>query len=146
MRHAQNKFTLRGHTGTLAGKPDLVVFPDPTDFTVGVVEDVKTGAPRPSDVAQVLLYMMSLHRCFPQYKNTKFAGRVIYKDHVVEIPADRLDATFMNNFKELWTRLASKDVAAKIPSATECRFCKLTSVDCPERVEAAATTANTDLF
>ena len=96
---AENYFRLKGRTGVLVGKADLVVLPDPDQYTTVVVEDAKTGKPQPSHVAQILLYMLALPRAFLQYLNTRFAGRVVYKEHIVEVPADRLDDGFMEKFK-----------------------------------------------
>ena len=144
---AQNYFRLKGRSGVLAGKADLVVLPDPDQYAGAVVEDAKTGKPQPSHVAQVLLYMLALPRAFPQYRNTRFAGRVVYKEHIVEVPADRLDDGFMEKFKTTWAKLASSQPAQKVPSLHECRFCKLTKADCADRMDEAEYQMEvTDLF
>ena len=45
-------------------------------------------------------------------------------------------------------RVGGPEPPAKVPSLSECRFCELTSADCPERVEQApaADAAAHDLF
>src|SRR5262245_28619713 len=49
----QNLFTLKGRSGTLSGKPDVVA----VRGSGGWVVDTKTGSPKASDRIQVMIYM-----------------------------------------------------------------------------------------
>ena len=63
---------------------------------------------------------------------------------MVDLPAEGVDEDFVASVKGLIGRLAAREPAVKAPSWAECRYCGITSVDCPERVEgppeAVATT------
>ena len=75
-------------------------------------------------------------------------GHVAYTESNLEIPASRIDTNFVNNMAALIRRLANDTPAVKVPSYDECRFCDITSADCPERVDGRpdADTATTDDF
>ena len=126
----QNGFNLRGHSATLAGKPDIIA----TRQDSAIIIDVKTGAPRPSHAVQVMLYMYAIPRARPQYKDILFTGQVAYQDHQVDIPASSVNSQFIQTMGQLIRRLAASEPARKIPSRSECAFCDITSGDCPERV------------
>ncbi|MEE8472913.1 MAG: PD-(D/E)XK nuclease family protein [Dehalococcoidia bacterium] len=125
----QNHFTLRGTTATLGGKPDLIA----TGEGSGTIIDVKTGKPSPSHHVQVMVYMYAVPRALRQYRGIDFQGKVIYRDHEVDIPGSALDAPFIDNLAQLIRRLGSSQPARKVPSSPECGFCDITEVDCPER-------------
>ena len=127
----QNGFSLRGHAGTLGGRPDLVA----RKGDGGTVIDVKTGKPGPAHVVQVMLYMYAVPMAIGQHRRVTFDGRVAYADHVVDIPAEAVDGKFVERLSGLISRLGSDTPARKVPSPGECRFCPITSADCPERVE-----------
>ena len=126
----QNHFTLRGSSAVLAGKPDLVA----RKGNKVTVIDAKTGKPSPAYTVQVMLYMYSLSR-LERYRGGTLTGQVAYSDHVVDIPAELVDEAFVRNAGQLISRLASEMPAKRVPSLRECRFCEITSADCPERVE-----------
>ena len=128
---AQNSFTLRGHTATLGGKPDLITIAGDR----GTIVDAKNAQPSPSHHVQVLLYMYAIPRALQQYKGVNFDGRVVYPDHEEYVPSTALDDTFVNNFSSLIKRLASSQAARRVPSKMECGFCNITASDCPDRVE-----------
>ncbi len=115
----------------LADKPDLV----PRRRDQFTVIDTKTGRPSPAHTAQVLIYMYALPRALERYKGLSIAGQVAYPDHVVDIRADAVDGRFVENLGGLIRRLASQMPARRVPSPGECRFCEITSADCPERTE-----------
>ena len=127
----QNSFVLRGRSAKLAGKPDLIV----KKGDEALVVDVKTGRPVPSHSVQVMLYMYAVPRSLGQHKGVLFGGRVVYADHQIDIPASAVDSNFVSNVTDLILRLASDQPARRIPSARECRYCDITSKDCPERVD-----------
>ena len=130
----QNKFRLNGASATVSGQPDLVAEKD-GDVTV---IDVKTGIPRQSDIAQVMIYMFGLGRCFAEWKDIPLKGRVVYSDHAVDIPADAISPGFIKHLCSLIRRVADEKPALLVPSSTECGFCPITLEDCPQRVSVPA--------
>ena len=126
----QNGFNLRGSTAVLAGKPDIIA-KRRDDATI---IDVKTGRPNPCHSIQVMLYQYAIPRSFSQYNGMAFSGQVAYPDHVVDIPADAVNAEFINTMGQLIRRLSSQVPARKVPSRSECAFCDITLADCPERI------------
>jgi hypothetical protein len=128
---AQNAFSLKGHTATLGGKPDLIT----VSGDHGTIVDAKTGQPSPSHHIQVLLYMYAIPRALGQYKGVIFDGIVVYPDHAVHVPHAGLDAQFVEHMSNLIKRLAAQHPARKVPSKMECGFCNITVSDCPERVD-----------
>ncbi|MCY4365694.1 MAG: PD-(D/E)XK nuclease family protein [Chloroflexi bacterium] len=139
----QNSFTLQGKTATLAGKPDLVVHRD----NLVTVIDIKTGRPRASDQVQVMLYMHLLALVRPEFQGCAVTGQVVYSNHVVDIPNEAVDDSFVTSARDLISRVAARESASKVPSWSECRYCEITSADCPDRMEApAADAARTDFF
>jgi hypothetical protein len=127
----QNKFTLKGMCATLGGKPDLIGLNGS-----GTIYDVKTGQPKPSDHAQVMVYMWAVPLALQRYKGLRFDGLVVYPDHEVKIPAEAVDEAFVGNLAGLIKRVSAEAAPRRVPSLDECRFCDLTVKDCAERVEA----------
>ena len=125
----QNRFTLRGKTASLGGKPDLIA----RTGVCGTIIDVKTGKPSPSHSVQVMLYMYAVPRALGQYNGVIFNGQVAYPDHVVDIPAAAVDEQFIRNLSRLIHRLGSGGPARKVPSRMECGYCDITAADCAER-------------
>ena len=128
----QNYFRLHGQVATLAGKPDLIA----VNGARAVIADAKTGQPKPSHQAQVMLYMYAVPRAVPHHADRVFDGLVVYQDHEVRIPSEAVDGAFIDSVSSLVRRLAADAPARKVPSATECRFCDITRDDCPERLDA----------
>ena len=129
---AQNAFRLRGHSATLAGKPDLLVLNNDRVLIV----DVKTGQEQPWHRYQLMIYMYALPRAMPQYKDAKLAGEIVYNDRTDRVPQGGIDQSFVRNLSELIRRIAAPDPPRLVPSAQECRFCDITLQDCPDRIEA----------
>ncbi len=129
----QNLFRIQGNSGTvLGGKPDLVAL---SENGSGIIYDIKTGQPRPSDTAQVMIYMYGLPHT-PEFRGMEFDGRLVYTgDRESEIPASAVDDTFRSNLHGLIRRISDAEPARRVPSASECRMCDLTAADCPERIE-----------
>ena len=140
----QNSFRLSGRYATLAGKPDLIAVKDAD----AVIIDAKTGRPSPHHAVQVMIYQYAVPLTLAQYQGIKFRGQVAYPDSNVSIPASRTDSEFVRNLGALIRRLANDAPARRVPSLAECRFCDITSADCPERVEEQphAELATTDDF
>ena len=134
----QASFKYREPTGvTIAGRPDLVAF-DGKTFTVF---DVKTGRPRASDTVQVMLYMHYLPLVGLIPEGYEIRGEVVYSDHRVPVAPEAVGAEFTNHL-QYYLGLFAQDVEPVArPSADECRFCDITSADCPQRVEAASAKA-----
>ena len=126
----QNEFHLFGKTATLAGRPDLIAQQDGS----ATIVDAKTGRPKDSDVIQVMIYQWAVSHV-PQYRGMVLDGKVVYRDHAVEIPASAVNSRFIERMASLIGRLAAPKSPVKVPSAWECGRCPITRVDCPERVE-----------
>ena len=131
-----NWFRLLGGSGaTVAGQADLVSVSSDGQITV---YDVKTGAQRDSDVAQVMIYMYAL----PLVADSPWAGkspdgRVVYKDGTeTHIPSTAIDNDFREGLHDLIRRVVSDEPARRVPSPPECNWCDLTDLDCPERLDS----------
>ena len=133
----QNWFSVspRGWSGdaTLGGKPDLIA----CDGDSNIIIDVKAGKPSHAHVMQVMFYMYAVPLGLFRYHDVRFQGRVVYEDH--EIPIPEVDDEFVFELRELSRRLASEAPAIRVPSERECGWCKITSDDCPVRVENPTT-------
>ena len=129
LTEGQNGFHLRGSTATLAGKPGLIA----RRRDDATVIDVKTGRTNPSHSIQVMVHQHAIPRSFGQFRGQAFSGQAAYPDHVVDIPADKVNAEFIKKMGELVCRLSSQAPAGKVRSRSECAFCDITLADCPER-------------
>ena len=127
----QNSFQLRGRSATLANKPDLITQRDGQ----AVIVDAKTGQDSASHVVQVMIYLYAIPRALEQYRNIELRGQATYLDHTVRIPAEAVDDQFIQNLGALIRRLAADKPPARVPSRPECRFCDISALDCPERVD-----------
>ena len=127
----QNSFRLRGQQATLAGKPDLIAFND----AHAVIIDAKTGKPSPSHTAQVLIYQYAVPRALTQYNGIEFTGQLVYPDTRVSVPDSSTGGEFVRNLGALIRRLANDTPPRRVPSYDECRFCDITSADCPEHAD-----------
>ena len=79
--------------------------------------------------------MYALPRALERYRGLIIAGQVAYPDHVVDIPTEAVDASFVENLGGLIRRLASQMPARRVPSPADYRFCEITPVDCPARAD-----------
>lgn len=128
----QNSFSLKGKTGTLAGKPDVVAVKDMS----GWVTDTKTGLPKASDRIQVMLYMWALPQTNPAFAGVRFDGRIVYKSGYSIVLADEVDASFIKKVGELMRVVCAEEEPRKAPSFRECQFCPICADDCPDRIKA----------
>ena len=127
----QNAFRLRGATATLAGKPDLVIL-DGREVTI---IDVKTGREQAWHRAQVMIYQYALPLAFPQYRGLQVGGEVVYPTHTALIPTGAVSGQFVKDLGALIRRLAADTPPGRVPSRSECRFCDISGLDCPERMD-----------
>ena len=127
----QNSFQLQGRSATLAGQPDLITQRDGQ----AVIVDVKTGLDSASHVVQVMIHLYAIPRALERYRTLKLRGQVTYGDHTIRIPAEAVDDQFILNLGALIRRLAADKPPTRVPSAQECRFCDISALDCPERVD-----------
>ena len=125
----QNSLRLRGESGTLGGQPDLIA----RRGDAGTIIDVKTGKPGVAHIVQVMIYMYAVPWAIGRHRDVVFDGQVVYRDHVVDVPASAVDDQFVARLSRLIGRLASDAPARRVPSPGECRFCPITAADCPDR-------------
>ena len=132
----ENWFKLQGGSGAMvAGQVDLIAIAPNGQMTV---YDVKTGAQRDSDVAQVMIYMYALPLVADSpWEGESLDGRLVYKDGTEKyIPASSIDDDFREGLHDLIRRVVSEKPARRVPSSAECNWCDLTDLDCPERVDS----------
>ena len=53
----------------------------------------------------------------------------------VQVPQGGLDNQFIKDLGALIPRLAGNKAPKRVPSAQECRFCDISTADCPERMD-----------
>jgi hypothetical protein len=125
----------KGHYNAKAGlsigfKPDIVAKCGcEMHAKSGRIVDVKTGQPRVSDTVQILLYLLMTGLKEGELYYTKTG-------QTVPLGEEAADKDFLRNLNELISRLVAVEPALKVPGKN-CRFCKITRADCPERFEAA---------
>ena len=135
----QNVFRLRGPMALLVGKPDLIV---ERGDDVQVI-DVKTGREQAWHAVQVQIYKYAIARARPEYHDRMIAGQVVYPRHVTRVPRRALDNGFIHDLGALIQKVAAPDPPPATPSVQECRFCDITQLDCPERLEGTYEPAET---
>lgn len=126
----QNLFALKGKTGTLSGKPDVVA----VKGSGGWVVDTKTGAPKASDRVQVMVYMWALGKTNPAFEGVRFEGKVVYKSCYNIVTPDEIDGMFARRVGELMKEVCGSAPPHKAPSFGECQYCPVTREDCVDRV------------
>ena len=71
-----------------------------------------------------------------RWSGKTFEGVVVYADGSEKrISADSVDDAFISRVAEFMRKMTSDMPPRRVPSLAECRFCELTSADCPDRVE-----------
>ncbi len=109
---------------TLKGKVDCALIGP----TAAELYDCKTGKEKQSDLIQVLLYMYMLGR-MPAHSARVISGAVVYADH--RLPVPHLPEGFEENVRYFVEKLSDPTPLPKSPGE-DCRFCNLTTSDCPE--------------
>ncbi len=70
------------------------------------------------------------------YEGMTVEGCIVYPNSRVPIPSNTIDKKFEENL-EYFISIIDTDVEPpRVPSESECAFCKISSEDCPERIEA----------
>ena len=139
----QNKFFLKGRTGTLSGQPDLIA--DKGEQLV--IEDCKGGTRKTSDRLQVLEYMFAVPliqaaRC----AGKRISGRVVYRDGWIEIPSEQFTPELRQRLIDAMLRVSGAAPPPTTPSAQGCRFCDISKADCHARIDAPVETVTTEAF
>jgi CRISPR/Cas system-associated exonuclease Cas4 (RecB family) len=133
MKERQNRFKVRRPSGlVIAGEPDLITISPEGQYKVF---DIKTGIPRHSDIIQVMLYMLLLPYASALYIGKQLSGCVVYNDHRTEIPYSAIDENFQKTVTYFLDIVQSPEPPPHTPNPEECRFCEITSADCPHRQE-----------
>jgi CRISPR/Cas system-associated exonuclease Cas4 (RecB family) len=127
----QNRISVQGPRGILAGKPDIVAVRDGE----AIVVDCKTGAQKVADSMQVLLYMLLLPRAHRACQGKVVAGELCYTDFAQTIEADELTPNFKVDVRKAFRMIVADSPPPRTPSLRDCKFCDITSADCPDRVE-----------
>jgi len=122
----------RQYAVKIAGKPDILAVRDQQVW----VEDCKTGRKKNSDLYQALLYMLLLPLSHSQCRGMKLQGRLVYPDGTIDISSDQVDEEFKAHFREAIALLSSTDPTQKVPSFQGCRFCDISRLYCPERIDS----------
>lgn len=141
----QNKLHIPGTLGTCGGKPDAVC----AKGDVIRIIDGKTGRPKEKDLFQVLFYMWGvLLTAGTKHEHPAVAGRPI-DDLVVEgnlrykknqerdrlIAPEELDMEMRLRLRDRVRKAMGPERPRRTPSRRECRFCDITSTDCPDRID-----------
>lgn len=149
----QNELKLKGESTLLSGKCDIVAIRGDE----ALVEDEKSGKQRDADFFQVLVYMLALPLLASNSKRPspmalavsgkRLSGAVQYHDHRRDVRPEQLTPAVRARIIETLKRMGDSTPPPRVPSAAECRFCDVSSADCPDRIDtegAIATVA--DLF
>ena len=127
---AQNRFKRYVGGATVSGRPDLVAWRDDE----AVIGDARAAKQNPSHEIQVMQGMTWMTNPDPRFRKAKLSGEVYYgEEAVMDIPANTVDDRFREIPPNLMGRPASRTPARKAPSASECRFCRISSLYGPER-------------
>lgn len=130
-------FRVQGETGIMAGKADLVT---QRADAHPIVRDIKSGKPRDSDAAQVMIYIVALPIAW-SVPTMRFEGEVIYPTHTLPVRYEDAQALKPRLFS-LLRLLGSKERTDASPSESGCKWCDVSKADCPDRLESAAETVD----
>jgi len=119
------KYEIPDSNAVIAGKPDCVI----EKKNEVIIYDCKTGKEKISNQVQVMIYMYLLQKNKTYKKQIR--GIIKYKDKEIEIP--NLPENFEENFNYFIDILSSSKPPTKNPG-DDCKFCKITKNDCPERI------------
>ena len=69
-----------------------------------------------------MIYMYTVPKALPHYRDVRMAGEVVYPTRTVKVPAGAPPDQFTQDLGSLIRHLAADKSAARVPSAQECRF------------------------
>lgn len=121
-------FRVTGERAIISGKADLIL--RHRDMRP-VVLDAKSGLPRESDLAQVMIEMILMPLAWTS-PGLIFSGLVVYLDHKVPVTPAQAEALRPKLFA-LVRRLATTDRQPAAPSESACKFCNVPASECSER-------------
>ncbi len=136
-------FKVVGQTAILSGKADLILqAPDRRPR----IADTKSGTPRESDLAQVMIEMVAIPLAWNS-PSMIFEGEVVYPDHTVRITPAQAEEMKPRIFAVL-RQLGKTDRPVASPSESTCRFCDVPDELCGDRWTDANAPApiRTELF
>lgn len=154
----QNKFTLKGRTALVGGKPDIVAEREvdiavdnlskarreKRKTTLVRVVDCKTGKPKGADWWQVLLYMLAYRLLDESEQPLIFEGEVHYGDHSILVKPEELTQARENDIYSVIKWVAGDLRQKTTPSYAECNRCNIK--DCRDRIEAEEEGKEVDVF
>lgn len=116
----------------LEGVPDLIAVSD-NDVTI---YDCKTGEQKASHQVQVMIYIYYILHQLNRFPGLNPKGKVRYSDGMeIEIPDTLIDEKFIENLNYFINILSSEQPPPKTPSQFECKYCNISKIDCPERMD-----------
>ena len=71
--NVEHKVFIEGNRTNLSGKIDLIACKGER----GIIFELKSGKPYPTDKAQLMLYMWALRRAYRRFQHVLFDGRVV---------------------------------------------------------------------
>ncbi|MDK3159877.1 PD-(D/E)XK nuclease family protein [Kamptonema cortianum] len=129
-----NSFKVPAGKAVISGTPDIVA----TRGEEVLVVDIKTGKPRASDQAQVLLYLLFIPAVGLHGIHQVPEGRLVYQDYKpVEVQSLAVTEDFKQQVRDLVAMMRSPELPPVTPSARECCYCPLRHI-CPYKVITVA--------
>lgn len=116
----QNYMTVQGDGATVGGKPDVIA----TDDNEGLISDAKGGRKRHDHAWQVRIYLALISLLDdPRFQGLKMRGEVYYGPD--EIEAVTLTKRQAAQVYQAINDLKVPEPPEAVPSARECRYCKV---------------------
>ena len=115
----------------LKGRPDIITRNQDGEVTV---YDVRDREPTAEDILRVKLTMYLLPRSnHGRWRRSAPSGRVLRPDGTEHrIDAGEIDGEFIERVAAVMRQLVSPEPAVRVPGASECGRCVLTSSECAE--------------
>jgi hypothetical protein len=79
--------------------------------------------------------MLALPHVDGPCKGREIEGRIVYGNRTVDVPSFRIDADLKELFRKTVMMIGKPEPPAKVPSWGECRYCDISTDDCPERID-----------
>ena len=139
-------FRVTGTYAVLSGKADLVIRDAESDRPKirPTIIDVKSGKPRDSDTAQVLIEMVMIPLAW-KVPGMQFDGEVHYaNDPMVKLKSTQAE-TIKPKLFALLKQLGTMERPTPSPSRDACRYCAVPDAECGQRFQDSDS-VSTDLF